>query len=61
VENHAAWWAAIRIVVGVGDLIQRTGDARTGQVLGGRMIGRSGDTVFGLYCAQGDEERGFLG
>jgi hypothetical protein len=33
----------------------------TGRVLGGRTIGRSGDTVCDLYCAQGDEEHKFLG
>jgi hypothetical protein len=49
VENHvclshgvqvagAAWWAATRIVGGVGDLVQRTEDDCTGRVLGGRMI-----------------------
>jgi hypothetical protein len=32
-----------------------------GRVLGGRMIGRSGDAVCGLHYAQGDEERGVLG
>jgi hypothetical protein len=48
-------------VAGVGDLVQRTGDGRTGRVLGGRMIGRSGDVVCGLHHARGDEERGFLG
>jgi hypothetical protein len=32
----------------------------TGRVLGGRMIGRSGDIVCGLHRAQGDEECGFL-
>jgi hypothetical protein len=37
------------------------GWSSTGQVLGGQMIERSGDTVCGLHCAQGDEERGFLG
>jgi hypothetical protein len=31
----AAWRAAMRIVAGVGDLVQRTRDGRTGQVLGG--------------------------
>ena len=55
-----AWRAATRIVAGVGDLVQRTGDGRTGRVLGGRTIERSGDAVCGLYRAQGDEERGFL-
>jgi hypothetical protein len=33
----------------------------TGQVLIGRAIGRSGDTVCGLHRARGDEECGFLG
>jgi hypothetical protein len=49
------------IVVGVEDLVQRTGDDRTGQILDGRTIGRSGDAVCGLHRAHGDEEREFLG
>jgi hypothetical protein len=57
----AAWWAAMRIVAGVRDLVQRTRDGHTGRVLGGRMIGRSGDAVSGLHRARGDEEREFLG
>jgi hypothetical protein len=57
----AAWRAATRIMAGVGDLVQRTGDGRTGQVLGGRAIERSGGTVCGLHHARGDEERRFLG
>ncbi len=57
----AAWRAATWIVAGVGDLVHRTGDGCTGRVLGGRMIGRSGDAVCGLHHAQGDEERVFLG
>jgi hypothetical protein len=57
----AAWRAGTRIVEGVDDLVQRTGYGRTCQVLGGRTIGRSGDTVCGLYHAHGDEEREFLG
>jgi hypothetical protein len=55
-----AWHAAMRIVVGVGDLVQRIGDGRTSQVLG-RAIGRLGVAVCGLHRARGDEERGFLG
>jgi hypothetical protein len=51
----------MRIVIGVGHLVQRTGDGRTGRVLGGRAIERSGGAVCGLHCARGDEERGFLG
>jgi hypothetical protein len=37
------------------------GWSSTDRILGGRTIGRSGDTVCDLYCAQGDTERGFLG
>jgi hypothetical protein len=57
----AARRAATRIVVGVGDLVQRTGDGRTCQVLGGWAIERSGGAMCGLHRARGDEERGFLG
>jgi hypothetical protein len=56
-----AWRAATRIVAGVGDLVQRTEDGRTGQVLGSRVIERSGGTVCGLHRIRGDEERGFFG
>jgi hypothetical protein len=55
------WRAAMRIVVGVGDLVQRTEDGRTGRVLGGRAIKRSTSVVCGLHRAHGDEECGFLG
>jgi hypothetical protein len=48
-------------MVGVGDLVQRTGDGRTGQVLGGRTIERSDGAVCGLHCAREDEECVFLG
>jgi hypothetical protein len=37
----AAWRAAMRTMAGVGDLVQRTGDGRTGRVLGGRAVKRS--------------------
>jgi hypothetical protein len=53
--------AAMRIVTGVGDLVQRTEDGCTGRVLGGQAIERSGDAVCGLHRACGDEEHGFLG
>jgi hypothetical protein len=43
------------------DLVQNFGDGRTGRVLGGRAIERSGSAVCGLHRARGDEERGFLG
>jgi hypothetical protein len=48
-------------MAGVGDLLQRTGYGRTGRVLGGRAIGRSGGAMCGLHRACGDEEREFLG
>jgi hypothetical protein len=57
----AVWRAATRTVAGVGDLVQRTGDGRTGRVLGGRAVERSSGAVCGLHLARGDEERGFLG
>jgi hypothetical protein len=57
----ATWHAATRIMAGVGDLVQRTGDSRTGWVLGGRTIERSGGAVCGLHHTRGDEEREFLG
>jgi hypothetical protein len=72
VENHvclprgvqvvgAAWQAATRIKAGVGDLVQKTRDGRTGRILGGRTIERSGDAVCSLHGARGDDESGFLG
>jgi hypothetical protein len=57
----AAWRAATRIVAGVGDLVQRTRDGRTGWVLSNRVIERLGRAVCGLHRAREDEERGFLG
>jgi hypothetical protein len=56
-----AWHAAMRIVAGVGDLVQRARDGRIGRVLGGQGIERSGVTVCGLHRALRDEGRGFLG
>jgi hypothetical protein len=50
----AAWRAVTRTVTGVGDLVQRAGDGRTGRVLGGRAVERSGDAVCGLHLARGD-------
>jgi hypothetical protein len=43
------------------NLVQRTGDGRTGRVLGGQAIERSGGAVCGLHRARGDEEYVFLG
>jgi hypothetical protein len=57
----AVWHVATRIVAGVGDLVQRTGDYRTCQVIGGQAIQRSGGTVCGLHHARGDEKREFHG
>jgi hypothetical protein len=51
----------MRIVVEVGDLVQRIDDGHTGQVLSGRVIERSGGAMCGLHRARGDEEHEFLG
>jgi hypothetical protein len=56
-----AWCAAMRIMAGVGDLVQRTRDGRTGRVLSGRVIERSGGAVCGLHRVRRDEEHRFLG
>jgi hypothetical protein len=53
----AAWHVAMRTMAGVGDLVQRTGDGRTGCVLGGHAVERSGGVVCGLHRACGDEDR----
>jgi hypothetical protein len=50
----AAWREATRTVAGVEDLVQRTGGGRTGRVLGGRAVERSGGAVCGLHLACGD-------
>jgi hypothetical protein len=44
----------MRIVVGVGDLVQRISDDRIGRVLGGRAIEMSGGTVCDLHLTRGD-------
>jgi hypothetical protein len=56
-----AWHAATRIMAGVGDLVQSTGDGCTCRVLSGRVIERSGEAVCGLHHTRGDEEHMFLG
>jgi hypothetical protein len=56
-----AWRVVMKIMERVGDLVQRTGDGRIGQVLSGQAIERSGGAVCGLHRARGDEEHGFLG
>jgi hypothetical protein len=50
----AAWRATMRTVAEVEDLVQRTGDGRTGRVLGGQTIERSSGAVCGLHLARGD-------
>jgi hypothetical protein len=59
--DSAAWCVAMRIVAGVGDLLQRTRDSHTGRVLGGWTIERLSDDLCGLHRARGDEEHGSLG
>jgi hypothetical protein len=51
----------MRIITGVGDLVQMTENGRTGRVLGGRAIERSDGAVCGLHHARGNEKREFLG
>jgi hypothetical protein len=55
-----AWHPAMRIVTGVEDLVQRTRDCYIGRILGGRAIEMSGDDVYGLHRAPGDDEREFF-
>jgi hypothetical protein len=50
-----------RIMIGVGDLKQRTRDDCTSQELDGQGIKRSGGAVCGLHRAHGDKKRGFFG
>jgi hypothetical protein len=38
----------------VGDPVQRTRGGRTGRVLGGRAVERSGGAVCGLHLTRGD-------
>jgi hypothetical protein len=52
--------ATARIVIGVGDLLQRTGNGHIDQVLGVWTVERLGDAVCGLQRAREDEERRFL-
>jgi hypothetical protein len=57
----AARRAAMWIVVGVEDLVQRTRDCRTGWILGNQTVERLDDVVCGLYRARADKEHEFLG
>jgi hypothetical protein len=50
----AARRAATRTMTGVEDLVQMTGDGRTGQVLDGRVVERSDGVVYGLHLSRGD-------
>jgi hypothetical protein len=50
----ATWRAAMRTVAGVGDLVQRNMDGRTGRIFGGRAVERSGGVVCGLHLTRGD-------
>jgi hypothetical protein len=59
--TDVVWRAAMRIMAGVGDLVQRTGNGHIGRVLSGRTIERLRDIVCGLHHARGDEECWFIG
>jgi hypothetical protein len=54
-----SWCAGGRCGMACSD--EDRGDGRTGRVLGGRAVERSGGAVCGLHVARGDYERGFLG
>jgi hypothetical protein len=41
--------------------VEDRGWSSTSQVLGGRMIDRSGDIMYGVYRTRGDREHEFLG
>jgi hypothetical protein len=56
----AAWHIMTGTVAGVGDLVLRTGDGRTGRVPDDRAVERSGGAMCGLHLACGDYERRFL-
>jgi hypothetical protein len=58
---RVAWRAATMIVTGVGHLVQRTEDGRTGQILDVQAIERSGGVVCDLHRARGNEEHRFIG
>jgi hypothetical protein len=49
-----AWRAMTRTMAGVGDLVQRIGDGRTGRVHVGWAVERSGGAMCGLHLARGD-------
>jgi hypothetical protein len=49
-----AWRTVMRTVTGVGDLVQSTGDGRTGRVLGGRAVERSSGILCGLHLTHRD-------
>jgi hypothetical protein len=40
----------MKIMTGVGDLVQRIEDGCTGRVLSSQMIGRSGDAMCEFLC-----------
>jgi hypothetical protein len=54
------WRAAMKIVTGVEDLVQRIMDDHTSRILSDRVIERSDDAVCGLHRIRGDVERMFL-
>jgi hypothetical protein len=50
----AAWRTMMRLMAGVGDLVQRTVDGHIGRILDGRVVERSGGVMCGLHLARGD-------
>jgi hypothetical protein len=56
----AVWRAVMRIMAGVGDLVQRTGDGRTGRVLGVQAIERLGGACAVCTLHMETRSAGFL-
>jgi hypothetical protein len=56
----AACQTAMRIMTGLGDLIQRIKDGRTDRVLDDQTIGMSGEVVCDLYRTRRDEDHEFF-
>jgi hypothetical protein len=56
----AACQTAMKIMTGLGDLIQTIEDGHTGRVLDDQTIGMSGDAVCDLYRTSRDEDHEFF-
>jgi hypothetical protein len=53
-ENHVCLSRGVQVAGAIWRASTRTGDGRTGRVLGGRAVERSGGAVCGLHLTHGD-------